>query len=93
MSLSVTRTDEQRRQLARERVEACRERRRSGRLLIPVEIGPLQMAGLERLGLLAVGQRDRAALARAVTRYLDSAAPVAAVGDALWPADEDNLAA
>ena len=94
MSLSVTRTDEQRRQLARERVEAWRERRRSGRLLIPVEIGPLQMAGLERLGLLAVGERgDKAAIAWAVTRYLDSAAPVAAVGDALWPADEDNLAA
>jgi hypothetical protein len=63
-------------------------------LLIPVEIGPLQMAGLERLGLLAVGERgDKAAIARAVTRYLDSAAPVAAVGDALWPADEDDLAA
>ena len=93
MSLSMTRTDEQRRQLARERVEACRERRRSGRLLIPVAIGPRQMQSLERLGLLAVGERNKAAIAWAVTRYLDSAAPVAAVGDALWPADEDNLAA
>ena len=78
---------------ARERVEAWRERRRSGRLLIPVEIGPRQMAGLERLGLLAVGERDKTAIAWAVTRYLDSAAPVAAVGDAIWPADEDGLAA
>jgi hypothetical protein len=62
-------------------------------LLIPVEIGPLQMAGLERLGRLAGGERNKAAIAWAVMRYLDSAAPVAAVGDALWPADEDDLAA
>ena len=93
MSLSESRMDEQRRQLARERVEACRERRRSGSLLVSVAVGPMQMEGLERLGLLGVGERGKAAIAAAVMRYLDSAAPVAAVGDAIWPADEDGLAA
>jgi|SRR5215472_12097416 len=90
---SEVRTDEQRRQLARERVDACRERRRHGQVLVPVAVGPLQLAALERLGLLDVDERDKPAIARAVTRYLDSAAPVAAVGDAIWPADEDGLAA
>ena len=68
MSLSVTRTDEQRRQLARERVEACRERRRYGRVLVPIEVGPLHLAALERLALLEAGERDRAAIAWAVER-------------------------
>jgi hypothetical protein len=60
---------------------------------VPIEVEPLQLAGLERLGLLGVGERDKAAIAWAVTRYLDSGAPVAAVGDAIWPADEDGLTA
>ena len=51
------------------------------------------MAGLEQLGLLGVGERGKAAIARAVMRYLDSAAPVAAVGDAIWPRAEDGLGA
>ena len=93
MSLSQIRTDEQRRQLARERVEACRQRRRSGSLLVSVAVRPRQMAGLEKLGLLGVGERGKAAIARAVTRYLDSAAPIAAVGDAIWPRAEDGLGA
>jgi hypothetical protein len=73
----------------RERSEAYRERRRYGRLLVPIEVGPLQMAGLERLGLLGVGERDKGALSRAVMRYLDSASHLASMGDALWPASEE----
>jgi hypothetical protein len=86
---SVTMGDEQRRQLARERVEAFRTRRRTGRLLVPVEVSPLQLAGLERLGLLERGARDKDAIASAIMRFLNATSPVATVGDALWPADEE----
>jgi hypothetical protein len=87
--MSVT-TDEQRRQLGRERVDAYRNRRRQGLLLVPVEVGPLQLAALEKLALLERGERDKSAIAWAVTRYLDSASHVSALGDALWPANEET---
>jgi hypothetical protein len=86
MSLSATRTDEQRRQRARE--EAFRERRRHGQVLVPVAVGPLQLAALERLALLEAGERDKPAIAWAVQRFLDTAAHVGALGDALWPSED-----
>ena len=82
-------TEEQRRQYGRERVEAYRNRRRHGRLLVPVEIGPLQLAALEKLALLERGARDKSAIASAIMRFLDAASHVGALGDALWPADEE----
>ena len=82
-------TDQQRRELGRERSEAYRDRRRHGRLLVSVEIGPRQLAALERLALLDTGERDKACIAWAVSRFLDAAPHVSALGDALWPDDEE----
>ena len=81
-------TDQQRREQGRERSEAYRDRRRHGRMLVPVEIGPRHLVALERLALLDVGERDKACIAWAVSRFLDAAPHVSALGDALWPADE-----
>jgi len=82
-------TDEHRRRLGQQRVEACRDRRQHGRVLVPIEVGPLQLAALERLALLGAGERDKSAIARAVMRFLDAASHVSALGDALWPVDEE----
>ena len=81
---------EQRRQQGRERTEAYRVRRRYGRMLVPVEVGPRQLAALERLTLLDAGERDKACIADAVSRFLDAASHVSALGDALWPDDEER---
>jgi hypothetical protein len=83
-------TDEQRRELGRHRSEAYRDRRRHGRMLVNVEIGPGQIAALERLALLDVGERDKDCIAWAVSRFLDAAPQVSALGDALWPEDEEE---
>jgi hypothetical protein len=82
--------DDQRRQQGRERSEAFRERRRNGRLLVQVEVGPRHLAALERLALLDTGERDKECIAWAVSRFLDAAPHVSALGDALWPADEEQ---
>ena len=87
MSLTA---DEQRREQGRERSDAYRDRRRHGRMLVSVEIGPRQVAALERLALLDAGERDRACIAWAVSRFLDAAPHVSALGDTLWPADDDE---
>ena len=71
----------------RERSEAYRDRRRHGRTLVPVEIGPSHLAALERLALLTSAS-DKACIAWAVSRFLDAAPHVSALGDALSPADE-----
>ncbi len=76
-------------QMARDRTEAYRDRRRHGRVLVPVEVSPWHLAALERLALLDVGERDKACISWAVVRFLDAAPHVAAMGDALWPADEE----
>jgi hypothetical protein len=81
-------TDDQRRQHARECSEAYRERQRHQRLLVSVEVGLPQLAALERLALLEAGERDKACVAQAVTRFLDAASHVSAMGDALWPAGD-----
>jgi hypothetical protein len=74
----------------RERSEAYRERRRHGRVLVSVEVGTLQLDALERLALLEPGERGKSAIAWAVMRFLDGARHLSALGDALWPADEDG---
>jgi hypothetical protein len=77
------------RQRARERSEAYRQRRRQGRVVTVIEVGARQLAALERLALLDVGDRDKASIGRAVCRFLEVAPHLSAMGDALWPeADE-----
>ena len=85
-----TTADEHRREQGRERSEAFRERRRYGRVLVQVEVGPRHLAALERLALLGTNERDKACIAWAVSRFLDVAPHVSALGDALWPADEEE---
>ena len=82
-------TDQQQREQGRQRSEAYRERRRHGRVLVPVEAGPRHLAAMERLALLEIGQRDKTCVAWAVSRFLDAASHVAAMGDALWPVEEE----
>jgi hypothetical protein len=86
-----TTADQHRRELGRERSKAYRDRRRHGRVLVLVEVGPHQLAALERLALLDVGDRDKASIAAAVFRFLDVAPHIAAVGDALWPVEESEI--
>ena len=76
------------RERGRERSEAYRERRRHGRVLVSIEVGPHQLAALERLTLLDIGDRDKASIALAVSRFLDAAPHLSAMGDALWPEGE-----
>ena len=66
------------------------ERRRYGRMPVPVETRPRHLAALERLALLDTGDRDKACIAWAVSRFMDAGAHVSALGDALWPADEEE---
>ena len=80
-------TDQRRLEQGRERSEAYRERRRHGRVLVSVEVEPRHLAALERLGLLDSGERDRTCISWAISRYLQAAPSVAAIGDALWPSD------
>ena len=82
MTLSTTRDA---RAQARCRSEAYRYRRRHGRVLVTVEVGPYQVAALERLALLDVGDREKTSIAVAVTRFLEAAPYLSAMGDALWP--------
>jgi hypothetical protein len=77
------------REQARERSEAYRERRRHGRVSVSIEIGQRQLAALERLALLDVGDRDKASIAGAVSRFLETAPHLSAMGDALWPQNEE----
>jgi hypothetical protein len=84
--------DEKRRQAARERSAAWRRRKSRGALVIAVEVAPSDLAGLERLALLAVGERGPQAIGAAVVRFLAAARPLAAVGDALWPAEAEPRA-
>jgi hypothetical protein len=59
-------------------------------MLVQVEVGPRHLAALERLALLDAGERDKACITWAVSRFLDAAPHVSALGDALWPADEEE---
>jgi hypothetical protein len=77
------------RERARERSEAYRERRRHGRVSVSIEVGPHQLAALERLSLLDVGDRDKTSVALAVSQFLNAAPHVSAMGDALWPETEE----
>jgi hypothetical protein len=76
---------EERRTLNRERARAYRSRRRRGVVWAWIEIEPRALAGLERLALLPPGERGLEAVSEAVARFVQAAAPLAAVGDAIWP--------
>jgi hypothetical protein len=82
--------ESQRRELARQRSEACRDRRRRGAVLVTIELEPRDLAALERLALLGPGDRDPRRMACAATRFLAAAPHVAAMGDALWPKREED---
>ena len=82
-------TNDQRREQGRERIRAYRERRRHGRVLVSVEIGPSHLTALERLALLDTGDRDKASIAWAVSRFLGTVPHVSALEDALWSAGEE----
>jgi hypothetical protein len=73
------------RDLMRRRSEACRSRRRRGAVLVTIELEPRDLAALERLALLAPGDRDPQRMASAATQFLAAAPHVAAMGDSLWP--------
>ncbi len=72
------------------RSERWRERRRKGLIAIMVDVSPAHRRVFERMGLVPPGHdQDRAALAWAVERYLDTAPAVQGIGEALYPdADE-----
>ena len=76
---------EAQRKAACARSAAWRDRKRRGAMLVMVEVEETTLAGLERLALLPVGERDPGIVAEAVERFLAGARPLAAVGDALWP--------
>ena len=84
----MTATEElaQRRERNRLRARAYRERRRRGDVWAWISVSPKALAGLERLALLPVGDRSPEAVSEAVAQFIHAAAPLAAVGDALWPA-------
>jgi hypothetical protein len=69
--------------------ERARERRRYGRVSVSIEVGSRQLAALERLALLDVGDRDKRSIACAVIRFLRAAPDLSAIGDALWPEVEE----
>lgn len=85
-AMTVSDATEAQRLRNRERARAYRDRRRRGVIWAWIEIQPHEVAGLERPGLLPRGDRSLEAVSEAVARFVAAAAPLAAVGDALWPA-------
>jgi len=83
--MTVAERAAERRALNRERARAYRSRQRRGVVWAWIEIEPRALAGLERLALLPAGERSLDAISEAVARFVHAAAPLAAVGDALWP--------
>ena len=68
-----------------ERSRAYRSRQRRGVVWAWIEIEPRALAGLERRALLPPGERGLEAISQAMVRFVEAAAPLAAVGDAIWP--------
>ena len=77
--------DDHRKAGARERARAYRERRRAGAILVHVAIGGAERRAMERLHMIAEGERDPAALALAAQRFLASLPAVADIPAALYP--------
>ena len=84
-SRTVAEREAERRAVNRERARAYRSRRRRGVVWAWIEIEPHALAGLERLALLPSGERSLEAISDAVARFVHAAAPLASLGDALWP--------
>jgi hypothetical protein len=55
-----------------------------------LELEPRDLATLERLALLEPGDRDAQRMATAAAQFLKAAPYVAAMGDALWPAQREG---
>lgn len=89
-NLMMLSTSPEARERGGSRSEAYRDRRRHGRVLVTVEVGPYQAAALERLALLDIGDRDKGSIAAAVSRFLRAAPHLSAMGDALWPEGEED---
>jgi hypothetical protein len=75
---------------ARQTMVRYRNRRRRGALSLRIEVEPHVMWGLEKLGLLAVGERDPTEVAAAVMQFLAAAGPVADIGNAIWSERDDS---
>jgi hypothetical protein len=58
-------------------------------VLVTIEVGPHHLFAMERLALLAVGDRDKTSIASAVMRFLEGAPYISAMGDALWPEGDE----
>jgi hypothetical protein len=72
----------QRRDLTRRRSEAYRDRRRRGAVLVAIELEPRDLAALERLALLAPGDRDAQRMASAAAQFLAAAPQLRGMGAA-----------
>ncbi len=71
---------------ARQRSARWRARRRLGAVSIKLDVLPKHRRALEAIGLITAGYRDDLeAVAWAVGRYLDTAAAMQAMGEALYP--------
>lgn len=77
--------DSDRARSARERSAAYRDRRRRGAILVSVALGFAELRALERLNLLAEGERDPRQVAEAAERFLAALPAVAAIPKALYP--------
>jgi len=83
--MEASHCEHERREAARQRSEAYRDRKRRGVMLVSIEVEARSIAALERLALLPRGERDPYEVACAVAQFLMAAPSVAAMGDALWP--------
>lgn len=82
-------TDPTQREAARLRSEEYRDRKRRGVMVVTLEVGRTELHGLERLGLLARGERDQYPVACAVAQFLCAVPAVEQIGAALFPSDDD----
>ena len=70
---------------ARTRQQQYRERRRRGRVLVPIEVGASEVRALQSLELLRAGAPSKAELAAAVQRFLACAPAIADIPKRFYP--------
>ena len=68
-----------------DRQAAYRRRKRMGRVLVVVEVGPAERRALESLELLKAGAPTKAALREAVQRFLACAPAIADIPRRIYP--------
>ena len=64
---------------------AYHRRKRSGAVVVSLEVSREQLHALERAGLLAVGVRDKVAVAWAAAQFLNGVRAFAEMGLAIYP--------